>query len=115
MDNSSGQNLQVKFNTPTFALLNQKTMIKETAIRKQELLRKLNAINDKMKELLGEKTTLIFKVENGAIHPGLAILKEQAIDFEAMLMKDEVEEIKKEYDFIAMIEDAGLDFEKENF
>ena len=115
MDNSSGENLWVKFNTPTFALLNQKTMIKETAIRKQELLRKLNAINDKMKELLGEKTTLIFKVENGAIHPGLAILKEQAIDFEAMLMRDEVDVIKKEYDFIAMIEDAGLDFEKENF
>jgi DNA-dependent RNA polymerase auxiliary subunit epsilon len=32
-----------------------------------------------------------------------------------MLIKDEVEEIKKEYDFIDMIEDVGLDFEKENF
>ena len=32
-----------------------------------------------------------------------------------MLIKDEVDEIKKEYDFIEMVEDAGLDFQKENF
>ena len=90
-------------------------MIKETQIRKQELLRRLNTINDRMNELLGEKNTIIFKVKNDAMHPGLAILKEQAIDFEAMLIRDEVDEIKKEYDFIEMVEDAGLDFQKEDF
>ena len=48
-------------------------MIKETLIRKQELLRRLNTINDRMNELLGEKNTIIFKVKNDAMHPGLAI------------------------------------------
>ena len=90
-------------------------MIKETSIRKQELTRKLMKISDRMNELLGEKTTLAFQCEQQAIHPMLAILKMHTIDFEAHLLNEEFEEIQKEFSFVDMIEDCGLDFQKEDF
>lgn len=90
-------------------------MIKETSIRKQELMRKLLKVNDRMNELLGEKTTIAFKFEHNDMHPMLAMLKVQAIDFEAMLLSEEVEEIQSEFNFIDMVLDCGLDFEKQNF
>jgi hypothetical protein len=90
-------------------------MIKETSIRKQELMRKLLKVNDRMNELLGEKTTIAFKFEHNDMHPMLAMLKVQAIDFEAMLLSEEVEEIQNEFNFIDMVSDCGLDFEKQDF
>jgi hypothetical protein len=90
-------------------------MIKETSIRKQELMRKLMKINDRMNELLGEKTTIIFKHEHDDMHPMLAMLKVQAIDFEAMLLSEEVEEIQNEFTFVDMVADCGLDFAKQDF
>jgi hypothetical protein len=90
-------------------------MIAETSIRKQELTRKLMKINDRMNELLGEKTTLAFQCEHNAIHPMLAMLKVQAIDFEAFLLSDEVEAIQSEFNFVDMIVDCGLDLPKEDF
>ena len=90
-------------------------MIKETSIRKQELTRKLMKINDRMNELLGEKTTLAFQCEHKTIHPMLVILKLQAIDFEVMLLSEQVEGIENEFSFVDMIEDCGLDFQKEKF
>jgi len=90
-------------------------MIKETSIRKQELTRKLMKINDRMNELLGEKTTLAFQCEHNTIHPMLVILKLQAIDFEVMLLSEQVEGIENEFSFVDMIEDCGLDFQKEKF
>ena len=90
-------------------------MIKETPIRKQELMRKLLKVNDRMNELLGEKTTIAFKFEHNDMHPMLAMLKVQAIDFEAMLLSEEVEEIQNEFNFIDMVSDCGLDFEKQDF
>lgn len=90
-------------------------MIKETSIRKQELTRKLMKISDRMNELLGKKTKLAFQFEQQAINPMLAILKMHAIDFEAHLLNEEFEEIQKEFSFVDMIEDCGLDFQKEDF
>jgi hypothetical protein len=90
-------------------------MIKETSIRKQELMRKLVNITDRMNELLGEKTTIVFKFEHDDMHPMLAMLKVQAIDFEAMLLSEEVEEIQSEFEFVKMVSDCGLDFEKQDF
>ena len=90
-------------------------MIKETSIRKQELMRKLLKVNDRMNELLGEKSTIAFMFEHNDMHPMLAMLKVQAIDFEAMLLSEEVEEIQNEFNFIDMVSDCGLDFEKQDF
>lgn len=85
-------------------------MIKQTDIRKQELTRRLNRINDKLNELLGEKTTLVFKFKQGQIHPILASLKEEVINFEAHLLNEEVKQISTEYEFIELVENSGLDF-----
>ena len=90
-------------------------MIKETSIRNQELMRKLLKVNDRMNELLGEKSTIAFMFEHNDMHPMLAMLKVQAIDFEAMLLSEEVEEIQNEFNFIDMVSDCGLDFEKQDF
>jgi hypothetical protein len=90
-------------------------MIKETSIRKAELMRRLVNITDRMNELVGEKTTLIFKFEHDDMHPMLAMLKVQAIDFEAMLLNEEVEEIQNEFNFVDMVSNCGLDFEKQDF
>ena len=90
-------------------------MIKQTDLRKQELIRKIDKITDRINELLGEKTTLIFKFEHGEIHPMLAYLKEQTINFEAELLNEQVEQIKAEFEFIDMLSNCGLDLPQEDF
>ena len=89
--------------------------IKQTDIRLMEINAKLQKLSDKSKELLGEKTTLMFKLEHNEIHPILFMLKAQAIDFEAMLLQEETKLIEADYHTTKMVAEMGIDFAKEEF
>jgi hypothetical protein len=54
-------------------------------------------------------------MEHDDIHPILFMLKVQALDFEAMLLQEETEMIKGEYEATQMVAEMGLDFSKEDF
>ena len=89
--------------------------IKQTDIRLMEISARLRKISDKSKELLGEKTTLMFKLEHDEIHPILFMLKAQALDFEAMLLEEETKLIEAEYHTAKLVAEMGIDFAKEEF
>jgi predicted nuclease with TOPRIM domain len=89
--------------------------IKQTDIRLMEINARLRKISDKLQEIVGEKKTLFFKMEHDDIHPILFMLKVQALDFEAMLLQEETEMIKGEYEATQMVAEMGLDFSKEDF
>ena len=89
--------------------------IKQTDIRLMEINSKLNRINDRFKEMVGEKNTILFKLEHGEINPMLAAMKICVLDFEASLIEDEIIELKEEYNTITLIANIGLDFMPEEF
>ena len=89
--------------------------IKQTDIRLSELKSKLVKIHDRLKEILGEKTTLLFKLENGHIHPILCLMKVHALDFEAHLINEETNELKTEFETIKMVSELDIDFSTEDF
>jgi hypothetical protein len=89
--------------------------IKQTDIRLMELNLKLNKIHDRVKELHGEKTTLFFKMEQEGMHPILFMLKVQAMDFEAMLLEEQVREIQVDHEATKMVAEMGIDFAREDF
>ena len=89
--------------------------IKQTDIRLMEINARLRKISDKLQEILGEKKTLFFKMEHDDIHPILFMLKIQALDFETMLLQEETEIIKAEFESTKMVAEMGLDFSKEEF
>jgi hypothetical protein len=116
VDNYQVKNLSVKFISFIFELSNQNNMnIKQTDIRLMEINARLRKISDKLQEILGEKKTLFFKMEHDDIHPILFMLKIQALDFETMLLQEETEIIKGEYEATQMVAEMGLDFSKEEF
>ena len=89
--------------------------IKQVDIRLMELKSKLVKFNDRATEILGEKTTLMFKLKNGHIHPILCAMKVHTLDFEMHLINDEVEELKKEFETIRIVNELNIDFTTENF
>lgn len=89
--------------------------IKQTDIRIMELTSRLSKINDRVKEILGEKLTLMFKMDHGEIHPTLFMLKVNALDFEVMLLDEEVGEIHADFKATKLVEEMGLDYSEEDF
>jgi hypothetical protein len=116
VDNYQVKNLSVKFISFIFELSNQNNMnIKQTDIRLMEINARLRKILDKVNELKGEKISLIFKLEHDDVHPILFMLKSQALDFECMLLGEETEVLKAEFESTKMVAEMGLDFSKEEF
>ena len=116
VDNFDPENLQVKFISFIFvSTKTNKMAIKQTDIRLMELKSKLVKFNDRATEILGEKTTLMFKLENGHIHPILCLMKVHALDFEMCLINEEVNELKTEFDTIEMVSELNIDFSPEDF
>ena len=89
--------------------------IKQTDIRLMEINGKMSRLNDRAREILGEKLSLMFKMEHDDIHPILFMLKVQALDFEAMLIAEQVEELVAEHKTANLIADMGLDYQEEKF
>jgi hypothetical protein len=99
-----------------YQILKQIVMaIKQTDIRLMEINGKMSRLNDRAREILGEKLSLMFKMEHDDIHPILFMLKVQALDFEAMLIAEQVEELVAEHKTANLIADMGLDYQEEKF
>jgi ABC-type dipeptide/oligopeptide/nickel transport system ATPase component len=109
--------LQVKFNTLIFAKqIKTNTMaIKQTDIRVSEIEMKLKRIEDRLREIMGEKVTLMFKAQHEDFHPMLLVLKVAALDFETNLLSEQADNIANDYEMIRMLKDSGIELPEEEF
>ena len=89
--------------------------IKQTDIRVSEIEMKLKRIEDRLREIMGEKVTLMFKVQHEDFHPMLLVLKVAALDFETNLLSEQADNIANDYEMIRMLKDSGIELTEEDF
>jgi predicted KAP-like P-loop ATPase len=77
--------------------------------RESDLKNKLLKMIDRSNEILGEKMTLVFQLENGAINPMLAMAKLVSLDLEADLLMKEFDELKNEHDLYSLLNEINVD------
>jgi predicted KAP-like P-loop ATPase len=77
--------------------------------RESDLKNKLLKMLDRSNEILGEKMTLVFQLENGAINPMLAMAKLVSLDLEADLLMKEFDELKNEHDLYSLLNEINVD------
>lgn len=89
--------------------------IKQTDIRVSEIEMKLKRIEDRLREIMGEKVTLMFKVQHEDVHPMLLVLKVAALDFETNLLSEQADDIANDYEMIRMLKNSGIELPEEEF
>jgi predicted KAP-like P-loop ATPase len=77
--------------------------------RESDLKNKLLKMIDRSNEILGEKMTLVFQLENGAINPMLAMAKLASLDLETELLMKEFDELKNEHDLYSLLNEINVD------
>lgn len=77
--------------------------------RESDLKNKLLKLIDRSNEILGEKMTLVFQLENGAINPMLAMAKLVSLDLETELLMKEFDELKNENDLYSLLNEINVD------
>lgn len=77
--------------------------------RESDLKNKLLKLIDRSNEILGEKMTLVFQLENGAINPMLAMTKLVSLDLETELLMKEFDELKNENDLYSLLNEINVD------
>ena len=90
-------------------------MISQIDIRVGEIEMKLKRIEDRMREIMGDKTTLIFKTQHEDVHPVLLALKIAALDYETNLLSEQADDIANDYEIISMLKNNSIELAEEEF
>ena len=69
-------------------------------------------ILDRLKELQGERATIKFKLKNNLIDFVLGELQIQTLDYEALLLVEETEELEVDIAFVELMDDVNIDIQR---
>jgi hypothetical protein len=83
--------------------------MKNIDIELERINNRSQQIYDRLGEINGEKTTIQYKIDKGFIDFILGSLQIQALEYEAMLLLDEIPDLESGLAFIELADELNLD------